>query len=155
MNNKTLTILTLALAFLGGFLFFYRGGPTKELAPVANQTSKQTATKQTWETKTEEQESVTVVVTPLDLSSNSKEWKFDVGMNTHSVELDQDMTKIAVLVDDKGKEYKPLSWDGPVGGHHREGVLIFNQITPNPKSVELKISDIGDVVRSFTWQLSK
>jgi len=28
MNNKTLTILTLVLAFLGGFLFFYRGGPT-------------------------------------------------------------------------------------------------------------------------------
>lgn len=153
MNNKTLTILTLALAFLGGFLFFYRGGPTKELAPIANQTSEQSTTKQTWETKTEEQESVTVVVTPLDLSPNSKEWKFDVGMNTHSVELDQDMTKIVVLVDDQSKEYKPISWDGPVGGHHREGVLIFNQITPNPKSVELKISGIGDVVRSFTWQL--
>ena len=153
MNNKTLTILTIVLAFLGGFLFFYRGGPTKKVVPVANQSNQQTTAKQTWETKTEEQASVTVVVTPLDLSSNSKEWKFDVGMNTHSVELDQDMMKIAVLVDDQGREYKPLSWDGPVGGHHREGVLIFNQITPNPKSVELKISSIEDVVRSFTWQL--
>jgi hypothetical protein len=153
MNNKTLTILTLVLAFLGGFLFFYRGGPTKELAPVANQTNQQTTTKQTWETKTEEQADVTVVVTPIDLSLNSKEWRFDVGMNTHSVELDQDMTKIAILVDDQGKEYKPISWEGPVGGHHREGMLIFNQITPNPKSVELKISNIGDVVRSFVWQL--
>ena len=153
MNNKTLTILTLVLAFLGGFLFFYRGGPTKELAPVANQANQQTTTKQIWETKTEEQADVTVVVTPIDLSLNSKEWRFDVGMNTHSVELDQDMTKIAILVDDQGKEYKPISWEGPVGGHHREGMLIFNQITPNPKSVELKISNIGDVVRSFVWQL--
>ncbi len=153
MNNKTFTILTLALAFLGGFLFFYRGGSTKELAPIANQANQQTTTKQTWETKTEEQADVTLVVTPLDLSPNSKEWKFDVGMNTHSVELDQDMTKITVLVDGQGKEYKPISWEGPVGGHHREGVLIFNQITPIPKSVELKISSIGDVVRSFTWQL--
>lgn len=153
MNNKTLTILTLALAFLGGFLFFYRGGPTKELAPVVNQVNEQTTTKQTWETKTEEQASVTVVVTPLDLSSNSKEWKFDVVMDTHSVELDQDMTKIAVLVDDQGKEYKPISWDGPIGGHHREGVLIFNQISSNPESVELKISDIGDVVRIFKWDV--
>ena len=75
-------------------------------------------------------------------------------MNTHSVELDQDMTKIAVLVDGQEKEYKPISWEGPVGGHHREGVLIFNQITPIPKSVELKISSIGDVVRSFTWELN-
>ena len=153
MNNKTLTILTLVLAFLGGFLFFYRGGPTKELAPVANQANQQTTTKQTWETKTEEQADVTVVVTPIDLSLNSKEWRFDVGMNTHSVELDQDMTKIAILVDDQGKEYKPISWEGPVGGHHREGMLIFNQITTNPRSVELKISNIGDVVRSFVWQL--
>jgi hypothetical protein len=155
MNNKTLTILTLALAFLGGFLFFYRGGPTKELTPVANQASEQTATKQNWETKTEEQESVTVVVTPLDLSPNSKEWRLDVGMNTHSVELDQDMIKISILVDDQGKEYKPIRWEGAeAGGHHREGVLIFNQITPIPKSVELKISSIGDVVRSFTWELN-
>ena len=154
MNKKTLTTLTLALAFLGGFFFFYRGGPTKELAPVANQTSQQTTTKQSWETKTEEQADVTLVVTPLDLSQNSKEWKFDVGMNTHSVELDQDMIKISILVDDQGKEYKPIRWEGAeAGGHHREGVLIFNQITPIPKSVELKISSIGDVVRSFTWQL--
>lgn len=152
MNNKTLTILTLALAFLGGFLFFYRGGLTKQTAPVANQTNQQTITKQNWETKTEEQANVTVVVTPLDLSPNSKEWKFDVGMNTHSVELDQDMIKIAVLVDDQGKEYKPIRWEGSVGGHHREGVLIFNQITPTPKSVELKISNIGGVVRSFVWE---
>ena len=154
MNNKTLTILTLALAFLGGFLFFYRGGPTKELAPVANQANQQITTEKTWETKTEEQASVTVVVTPLDLSSDSKEWKFNVVMDTHSVELDQDMVKVAVLVDDNGKEYKPLRWEGAeVGGHHREGVLIFNQVTPIPKSVELKIFGIGDVVRSFTWQL--
>lgn len=154
MNNKTLTILTLALAFLGGFLFFYRGSPTKELAPVANQASEQSATKQNWETKTEEQASVTLVVTPIDLSPNSKEWKFDVVMDTHSVELDQNMTKIAVLVGDQGKEYKPIRWEGAeAGGHHREGVLIFNQIKPNSKSVELKIFNIGDVVRSFTWQL--
>lgn len=153
MNNKTLTILTLALAFLGGFLFFYRGGPTKELTPVTNQASEQTATKQTWETKTEEQANVTVVVTPLELSPSSKQWKFDVGMNTHSVELDHDLTKIAVLIDDQGKEYKPMGWEGLIGGHHREGVLIFNRITPIPKSVELRISGIGEVVRSFVWQL--
>ncbi|KKR68317.1 MAG: hypothetical protein UU10_C0027G0010 [Parcubacteria group bacterium GW2011_GWF1_40_6] len=154
MNNKTLTILTLALAFLGGFLFFYRGSPTKELISVTNQASEQSATKQNWETKIEEQASVTVVVTPIDLSLNSKEWKFDILMDTHLVELDQDMTKISLLVDDQGKEYKPIRWEGAeAGGHHREGVLIFNEITPTSKSVELKISNIGDVVRSFVWEL--
>ena len=155
MNNKTLTILTLALAFLGGFLFFYRGGPAKQLVPVANQTNQQTTTKQNWETKTDEQASVTVTVTPTDISLQSKEWKFDVVLNTHSVELDQDMTKIAVLVDGQGKEYKPLSWNGSEpGGHHREGVLIWNAIEPTPKSVEIKIKDISEIPeRSFKWDL--
>ena len=153
MRNKIITGLYVT-AFIGGFLALYFNGPKLQKAPVVSQTDQQvTTTEQSWETKTKEQESVTVAVTPIDLSLNSKEWKFDIVMDTHSVELDQDMIKIATLLDDKGKEYKPLKWDGPAGGHHREGVLIFNQITSNPKSVELKISNIGDVVRSFTWQL--
>lgn len=154
MKNNIITILVV-IVIVVGFTAIFLSGPREEkipttATPVVNQ---QADSSQKWETKTEEQASVTVVVTPIDLSPDSKEWKFDVGMNTHSVELDQDMTKIAVLVDDKGKEYKPISWDGPIGGHHREGVLIFNEVTPTPKSVELKISGIGDVVRSFTWQL--
>ena len=74
-------------------------------------------------------------------------------MSTHSVELDQDMIKVTVLVDDSGKEYKPIAWEGPTGGHHREGVVIFNKVTPTQKSITLKISSIGDVNRSFNWQL--
>lgn len=74
-------------------------------------------------------------------------------MGTHSVELDQDPMRITTLIDDKGNVYKPLSWEGiGPGGHHREGVLTFNKITPTPKSVELEISDIGDVVRGFAWE---
>ena len=149
--NKTITILILALAFIGGFLIFYNPKPAS--SPTQNN-SDVSSTSQKWESKIDEQGSVTVTVTPTLLSEESKEWKFDVVMDTHSVELDQDMTKVSVIVDDQGKEYKPLSWEGAeAGGHHREGVLIFNQITPKPKSFELKISDIGGVVRSFTWQL--
>lgn len=106
-----------------------------------------------FESKIDDQALVTVTVIPIDISLQSKEWKFNVSLSTHAVELDQDMVKISVLVDDKGKEYKPIRWEGaPPGGHHREGVLVFNQITPIPKFVGLKISGIGDVVRSFTWE---
>ncbi len=152
--KKTLITSLSIIVFAGGFLALFLSGPKEQKAPVVNQPEEQTAVKQNWETKTEEQASVTVVITPLDLSPNSKEWKFDVVMDTHSVELDQDMTKIAVLVDDQGKEYVPLRWEGAeAGGHHREGVLIFNQVTPTSKSVELKVSGIGGVIRKFTWQL--
>lgn len=148
--NKTITIFILALAFIGGFLVFYN--PKTVSNPTQNNYDA-SSTLQKWESKIDEQASVTVTVTPTLLSEESEEWKFDVVMDTHSVELDQDMTKIAILIDEQGKEYKAINWEGPTGGHHREGIITFNKITPAPKSVELKISDIGGVVRSFTWQL--
>ncbi len=146
--NKSIIIFVLILAFIGGFLLFYKPKPVS--IPVIDN-SLASSTSQ-WETKTDEQAGVTLNVTPSDISLGSVEWKFDIAMNTHSVELNQDMTKVAVLVDDQGKEYKPISWQGAEsGGHHREGVLIFNQITPTPKSIELKITGIGGVVRNFVW----
>ena len=149
--SKAITIFILALAFIGGFLVFYKpkpvSGPTEDNPLSGN-------TEQKWESKIDEQVSVTVTVTPSDLGVESKEWKFDVVLNTHSVELDQDMTEVAALVDNSGNEYKPLRWEGaPAGGHHREGVLVFSPITPTPKSVELKITGIADAVRTFNWQL--
>ena len=107
-----------------------------------------------YEPITDSQGIVSVTVTPLALSATASVWKFDVVLDTHSGSLDQDMLTAAVLVDDSGKVYRPTNWDGaPLGGHHREGVLVFNAVKPAPKSIELKISGIGDVVRSFAWQL--
>lgn len=152
MKNKIITTLSI-LAFVGGFLIFYQNRPAVQKTPATPETSQQANNSQKWETKTDEQANVTVVVTPLDLSLQSTQWRFDVGMNTHSVELDQDMVKIATLIDDQGNEYGPLNWEGAgPGGHHREGVLTFNMITPTPKSIKLKISGIGDVTRSFVWE---
>ena len=75
-------------------------------------------------------------------------------MDTHSVELDQDMTESAVLIDGQDKEYKPIGWEGPSGGHHREGVLVFDPIEPMPKYIELKIKNIGGVTeRLFKWNI--
>lgn len=143
--KKPEIIIVVAALVLGGILIFSRNRPSST-APIVEQ---QTAPSLT---KTDDQASVTVVVTPVDIALTAKEWKFDVGMNTHTVLLDQDMTKVGVLVDDKGKEYQPLRWDGaPAGGHHREGVLVFNAITPTPKTITLKILGIGGVERSFSW----
>ncbi len=69
------------------------------------------------------QASVTVEVTPAGGTSGTL--IFDVSMNTHSVELGYDMTKIATLTDDQGRNYPAKSWDGAAGGHHREGSLTL------------------------------
>ena len=105
-----------------------------------------------WETKTDDQAGVTVVVTPLELSNQSQEWRFEITMDTHSVALDQNLIESSLLVDGSGNEFKPIRWDGPVGGHHREGILVFNPISPLPQLFELKITGINDAVRKFTWQ---
>lgn len=148
--NKAIIIFVLALAFIGGFLVFYNSKPN---APPTQENSSTSGTQQKWESKADDQASVTVTVTPSDLFLESTEWKFDVVMDTHSVELDQDMTKNAILTDGSGKEYSPARWEGaPAGGHHREGMLVFSPIAPTPKSVELKITGIADTVRIFNWQ---
>lgn len=149
--NKAITIFIVAFAFIGGFLIFYDpkpvSGPVQENSSVSD-------TQQKLESKIDDQASVTVTVTPTLLSAKSGEWKFDIVMDTHSVELDQDMTAIAVIVDDLGNEYRPIRWEGAgAGGHHREGVLTFGQTAQIQKSIGLKIFTIGDVVRSFAWEL--
>ena len=148
--NKTLTISTLVLAFIGGFFIFYN--PKTPLVLDQNDSSVADIA-QGLEPKTDEQASVTVTVTPVDISPESKEWSFDVIMNTHSVELDQDLIQTATLVDDTDREHKPLNWEGSVGGHHREGILIFTPIKPLSQTLKLKISGIGEVERNFTWQI--
>lgn len=143
----------MALAFIGGFLIFYNL-KTVSTPPTQNN-SDVSDTSQKWESKIDDQANVTVTVTPTLLSEESEEWKFDVVMDTHSVELDQDMTKVAILIDEQGKEYKVVNWEGPTGGHHREGTLVFNPITPYPQNLKLKIEDIGGVQRLFLWTLIK
>lgn len=109
--------------------------------------------KQQWETKTDEQPPVTVSVTPLELGRNAQVWKFDIALDTHSGSLDDDLNVMTILVDDKGNTYQPISWERPEpGGHHREGMLIFNAINPSPPYVKLKIKNVGGVPeRSFKW----
>ena len=134
--NKIILISILAIVLMGGFLIFYNPKP------------------ENWESKNDNQATVSITVTPIDISSQSKEWKFDIVMDTHSVELDQDMTESAVLIDGQDKEYKPIGWEGPSGGHHREGVLVFDPIEPMPKYIELKIKNIGGVTeRLFKWNI--
>ena len=48
-----------------------------------------------------------------------------VVINTHSVELNYDLTQLAVLRTDRGDEVTPLQWDGAQGGHHVNGTLYF------------------------------
>ncbi len=98
---------------------------------------------------------VTVAVTPQNLSTGAKIWDFKIVLDTHSGELSDDLVKTATLLDGKGGRHAPIRWEGAgPGGHHREGTLRFNAVTPPPESVELRIQRSGESkARSFRWEL--
>ncbi|MCR4263461.1 MAG: hypothetical protein NUV98_01950 [Candidatus Roizmanbacteria bacterium] len=101
--------------------------------------------------------SVEVEVTPLSVSHTSDRWEFSIVISTHSVELDQDLTEVSVLIDEGGNEYESLTWEGsPPGGHHREGVLSFKPISPMPGKITLRLKGIGTIAeRNFVWELGR
>ena len=101
-----------------------------------------------FQTLTNNQNNVEFKVTPLSTS------EFQIAMDTHSVDLDFDLTKISILYDNLGNEYKPIKWEGSEpGGHHRSGVLKFSSLNKNAKSIKLVIND--SATREFKWNLDK
>ena len=106
-------------------------------------------------TQTSSARSVTVNVTPQNVAGDATTWDFAIVLDTHSQDLSDDLLKLSLLVDGAGGQHSPTAWDGaPPGGHHREGVLRFKPISPQPQSIELQIARAGeDAPRSFRWQL--
>ena len=111
-------------------------------------------------TQTSEGGSVTVKVTWRGREAGPV---FTVAMDTHSVDLDGlDLTQLAVLRLGSGQEARPVSWDAPNGGHHRQGTLTFPSTTEDGSrlidtgthTIELVIRDVAGVPeRTFRWTL--
>jgi len=150
-------MFVLPVILIAAFLFYTGGFDTQTLPQESVQRTVQETSEasQKWETKTDEQSPVTVTVTPIELSQDTQTWKFQIVFDTHAGSLDDDILTTATLVDDRGNIYQPIAWDGAEpGGHHREGVVVFEAITPIPSSVELLIKNVGGVPeRSFMWAL--
>ena len=105
--------------------------------------------------QTNSEGSVTVKITPENISEDIKTWQFQVILDTHIGSLDEDLTKSAELTDEKRNKLLPLSWDGdPPGGHHREGVLTFPAFQERPQSVTLILRNVGGIAeREFIWRI--
>ena len=106
-------------------------------------------------TRSSSDRGVTVKVTPKLIGSIDKRWEFAIVIDSHSVELSDDLTQSASLTTNDGRTLTPVSWTGAAaGGHHREGLLAFEVPAPRPSTVELRIARPGEPApRIFRWQL--
>ena len=150
-NMKRVRDATLALAVVAVALSFLSSGSQ---AATLGRAGTETAAVFELPAKLNKQNRVTVKVKPIEFDFG-KPAKFSVSLNTHSGSLDFDLTEICVLEDDKGRVYRPTSWEGsPPEGHHRSGTLSFPEIAAGTKSIKLTMKNVYDVPeRVFEWVL--
>jgi FlaG/FlaF family flagellin (archaellin) len=105
-------------------------------------------------TRTNSGGGVTVNVT-YPHSQAANETRFEVVLDTHSVNLDAyDLKTTSVLRDDTGKNYQPIRVDNKGSGHHREITIVFPKVSSPAKRLELVIKDVAGInERSFFWDL--
>jgi manganese oxidase len=164
--TKVQTILMLVAASLA-LLFVAVWAPDIQAAMLGNAapatlaqtgSSAQDADAPAQLTQSAEAGAVTVVVTPLNLLDAQDTLDFTIVLDTHSVELDMDLSEMAVLQIGE-TEIAATAWDAPAGGHHVEGVLSFpalddaeGNILAEATSVTLVLRGLAGVSeRTFTW----
>lgn len=95
---------------------------------------------------------VEVEVAPKQLS-HGRQIVFTLRLNNHSIDLNYDFAKIAVVVDSSGNIYEPVSWSGGMGGHHVSGDLAFGKLSDKAENVGLNITGIDNQKVVFEWKL--
>jgi hypothetical protein len=103
-------------------------------------------------TRTDAGGGVTVKVTYLN-PQGSADARFDIALDTHSVNLDAyDLKALSLLRDEVGKDYQPTHVENKGSGHHRQVSLVFPKPSAEAKKLELVIKDIAGVEeRVFRW----
>jgi len=101
-----------------------------------------------WQTQTSES-SVSIDVTPK--SFDGENLIVEIGVNTHTIELNQFNLKELVTLEMEGKTFSPVTAP-QLTGHHSKGQLVF-ATEKKPKTFTLTIKDIPDIpVRTLTWR---
>jgi hypothetical protein len=112
-------------------------------------------------TRTDDQGAVVVDVTPANLTNPAETIDFEVGMNTHSIDLSMDLVKLATIRTDTGLTAAPLAWDGMLGGHHVSGNLKFpsrvdgKNLLDGASVLILIIQNVDAPERTFSWTINQ
>jgi len=104
-------------------------------------------------TVNDEQNGLIIQVAPLPFAFG-EEVKFKLTLDTHSGDLNFDLTVVATLEDNNGTAYASTGWSGPPPEeHHREGTLAFSPLVGKPTSIKLVITNVYATNWVFEWKL--
>lgn len=154
---RIVSLLLVALLLAGCGAALQSASPTAQ----PNPTKQSAATAPVDLARVDEQGAVSVIVTPLNLDEPGQMLEFEVGLETHSVDLSMDLTKLATLTTDTGLSVQATAWDGPRGGHHVSGKLSFPNtddsalILNEATELTLTLRDVDAPERVFKWEFSK
>ncbi len=110
-------------------------------------------------TRSDSQGAVTVEVKPVNLTDPGETLSFEIGLDTHSVDLSMDLATLATLTADNGRTVQATVWDAPQGGHHVSGTLLFpanldgKPVLDGATKLTLIIKDLDAAERDFSWDL--
>lgn len=163
MHKKIILGIFAALMVAGGFVAYAMVGPASYAdepinTPQAGSLDDGLLQAPNLPSKTNDENGVTVTITPLRVSSEVETWEFDVVLSTHVQELGgYDLTKLVTLVDEDGNAFKPSAWSpDATEGHHIGGILKFDRPTTAPGLIEVRIQGVGGVdERNYSWNVDK
>ena len=107
------------------------------------------------------QGAVTISIEPINLDNPGQTLDFDVKMDTHSIDLGMDISKLSILSIASGKTVEAVKWNAPMGGHHVEGTLSFPAtingmpLLENSEEITIRIIDVDAPARIFKWNTTK
>ena len=96
-----------------------------------------------------------IYLNPLEKAGDS-ELRFEVKLDTHSVDLEQyELKEISFISFDDGTESKSIGLNREGSGHHITNILLFEGPIPaEARTMTLIIRNVGDVTeRSLEWKL--
>lgn len=150
MNSKIFFVILLVIS--GVAIFGLSAKQKQEISATASPKIEVDAQAPGLSSQTKTMGAVEVEVKPVSVQSGENV-VFEVVMNTHSVELGYDYTKIATLTDTDDNSYKPKKWTGGNSGHHLTGELIFEPLLENPRELKLTLVGVDNESETFVWQL--
>jgi hypothetical protein len=140
MRRRLILAIGGLVIIVGGVLLATRDGDTNQPDAAADIGL---------ETRTVTVGEVDVTIEPRQLDDRGA--TFHITLDTHSVELDADLTQATLRVGSADWPIDGWSGDGP-GGHHREGDLRFRSAGPSAGTVTLEIPGLPEPVEA-TWAL--